>query len=366
MAKVLMSLSFLTLLVFVLTSCSRLLRPTAGITKKQKQNRSVNQGSQVNNDSAITKEYGKKNTYNAASAFNGTLLSNITYTNAVNYKGVQQQLTIDVYKPADAEGKKFPAIFLMHGGSFTGGDKANLASTCSKLANNGYVVISVNYRLGWGFVSRANTSCNDTTRLKEAIYRSVQDVHSAMHYIAAHADDYSVDKDWMFVGGQSAGAITGLITAYLKEKDAEGFFPGCSQKLGPLDKAANDTNAGYTLKGVISMWGAFIDPALITDQTALPTIFFQGERDRAVPFNSGAFAPCSSATVVYGTNPLYNRLKALGETSIAHVDPQGGHGVFDEDFRISNILCFLNDVRQGIKKQVYLTGMQYSCDNNQR
>ncbi|HEY2726455.1 MAG TPA: hypothetical protein VGI61_04745, partial [Parafilimonas sp.] len=120
--------------------------------------------------------------------------------------------------------------------------------------------------------------------------------------------------------------------------------------------------AAFTLKGVISMWGAFLNPELITNETALPTIFFQGELDKAVPFTSRAFVPCDNATIVYGTSPLYNRLKTLGETAVAHVDPKGGHGVFEENFRIQNILCFLNNVRQGIKKQVYLTGIQYNCD----
>jgi hypothetical protein len=110
------------------------------------------------------------------------------------------------------------------------------------------------------------------------------------------------------------------------------------------------------------MWGAFLNPELITNETALPTIFFQGELDKAVPFTSRAFVPCDNATIVYGTSPLYNRLKTLGETAVAHVDPKGGHGVFEENFRIQNILCFLNNVRQGIKKQVYLTGIQYNCD----
>jgi len=148
------------------------------------------------------------------------------------------------------------------------------------------------------------------------------------------------------------------MTAYLQKNDENILFPNFTSDLGALDQAGND----LTIKGVISMWGAFINPNLITGKTALPTIFFQGEMDKAVPFNSRPFVACGSATTIYGTYPLYNRLKSLGVTAIAHVDPQGGHGVFTEDFRINNILCFLNDVRQGIKKQVYLTGVQNSCD----
>jgi acetyl esterase/lipase len=346
MTKMIVIAVGLIVLIVVLSSCSHALRPTSAAPK--------NNGNNANNNNT-------KSSPNIGN-FTGTVLKNIVYTTAINFQGSNQDLVLDIYKPANAEGKKFPAIFLFHGGSFVGGDKNGLASTCSKLANNGYVAISVNYRLGWGFVSKSATTCDDSTRLKQAIYRSVQDAHSAMRYVAAHADEYNVDKNWIFIGGQSAGAITALITAYLQQQDAGGFFPGLDTTLGLLDKSAHAPNADFTLKGVISMWGAFVDPNLITDKTALPTIFFQGELDKAVPFKSGAFVPCSNASPVYGTYPLYNRLKDLGQTAIAHVDPQGGHGVFEEDFRIQNILCFLNNVQQGTKKQIYLTGVQNSCD----
>lgn len=325
----------LLVLLISATSCNRLLRPAAGGGKGGNPNK--------NNPNANT------------GTFSGTVIKNVVYNSAKNYQGISQQLALDVYKPEDATGKKFPVIFLLHGGGFVGGDKTNLTSTSSKLANNGYVVVSVNYRLGFGNTIRP--SCTDSNLLKQAIYRSVQDVYAAMNYAIKHAGEYNIDKDWVFIGGQSAGAITALMAAYL-QNNTEVLFPNFNASLGPLSQSGND----FKIRGVLSMWGAFINPQLITANTALPTIFFQGEQDKAVPFNSRPFVACPTATKIYGTNPLYNRLKSLGVTTIAHVDPQGGHGVFEEDFRINNILCFLNDVRQNIKRQVYLTGVQSSCD----
>jgi len=349
MFKNLLIITGMVMLFCTLYSC-KALRPTAGGPKRQG-------GNNRDNDEA-----NGKTSSNSTVVFTGTLIKDVVYASGTDYTGKNQQLTLDVYKPANAEGKKFPVVFLIHGGSFRGGSKNGLAATCSAIANNGYVVIPVNYRLGWGFMSKQNANCDDSTLLKQAIYRSVQDAHSAMRFAAQHADEYNIDKDWFFVGGRSAGAITALITAYLQPNDADAFFPGLSTAFGPLDKAAHAPNAEYKLKGVISMWGAFTDPKLITSKTALPTIFFQGELDKAVPFRSGNFVPCANASLVYGTYPLYNRLKELNQTAIAHVDPKGGHGVFEEDFRVQNILCFLNNVRQGVKKQVYLTGVQTSCD----
>lgn len=333
MARFFTVIGFLTLLISA-TSCNRLLRPTTG-----------GKGSNTN-----TNAPGSNNVN-----FSGTVIKNVVYNSARNYQGVSQQLALDIYKPADAAGKKFPVIFLFHGGGFVGGDKTNLTSISSKLGNSGYVVVSVNYRLGFGNTIRP--SCTDSNLLKQAIYRSVQDAYAAMNYVIKRAGEYSIDKDWVFIGGQSAGAITALMAAYI-QNNTEVLFPNFNTSLGPLSQPGND----FRIRGVISMWGAFINPQFITAKTALPTIFFQGELDKAVPFNSRPFVACPTATKIYGTNPMYNRLKSLGVTTIAHVDPQGGHGVFEEDFRINNILCFLDDVRQDIKKQVYLTGVQNSCD----
>ncbi len=344
MPKIFRLIGFLTACLIIFSSCNRFLRPSA---KQRNPNKNTN-------------TTAGNSGYDMGDAFKGTAIKDVTYTSSISYNGNSQQLGLDIYKPANAAGKKFPAVILIHGGSFIGGNKKGLASTCSKLANNGYVAISIDYRLGWGFVSKASFTCSDTVKLKKAIYRAVQDAHSALNFIAAHADEYNIDRNAIYIGGQSAGAITALTAAYLKPDEVNAFFSDkVVQDLGSL---FTDATASYTLKGVISMWGAFVNPQLITKKTALPTIFFQGQLDKAVPFDTRAFTPCPSSTMVYGTLPLYNRLKSLGELTIAHVDPKGGHGVFEENFRIDNILCFLNDVQQGVKKQVYLTGVVNSCD----
>jgi hypothetical protein len=239
----------------------------------------------------------------------------------------------------------------------------NLSSTCAALSQQGYVCVSIDYRLGWGSGQRAVAAgcTSDTLDLKKAVYRSVQDAHAALRFLVSHADEYSIDKDWIFVGGASAGAITALATAYLSADMADQFLP-FAQQMKRINEGGNDLKVDYRLRGVISMWGAFVNPQVITSSTALPTIFFQGEKDKAVPFNVGHLTPCPTTSQAYGTYPLYNRLKDLDVTTVAHVDPNGGHGVFSLDFRVANILCFLSNVRAGNKKQVYLVGEKSSCN----
>jgi acetyl esterase/lipase len=335
-------------------SCSRLMH--RGVASGKKQN-----NRQINKTNNPARNNGNNTTQNNAGNFIGKLSKNVIYTTAENINHNKEQLGMDIYEPAGAEGKKFPLIVFIHGGNFRTGDKNELTSMCASLANNGYVCVSINYRVGWGTGSQNNPCNGDTQQLKKAVYMSIQDAHTALHYLAAHADEYSIDKNWIFIGGQSAGGITALCTAYLSQKNADNYFKNISADLGGFD-AGSVAASNYNLRGVISMWGAFINPQIITSSAALPTIFFQGAKDHVVPFNSAHITRCSSSTLLYGTYPLYNRLKALNETVIAHIDPNGDHGVFTNDFRVKNILCFLSDVKQGIKKQVYLSGEQSSCD----
>src|SRR5262249_29595134 len=147
--------------------------------------------------------------------------------------GADEQVAMDIYKPANAAGKKFPLVLLIHGGGFKTGSRKPLGAVCADLANNGYVAASIDYRLGWGGTRK--TCSSDTIQLKQALYRALQDAHAALNYLAQNADQYSIDKDSVFIGGASAGAVTALFTAYLPTKDAPVFFPGLRQDLGDLD-----------------------------------------------------------------------------------------------------------------------------------
>src|SRR5687767_12569409 len=68
----------------------------------------------------------------------------------VEYLGPGRAEKCDLYLPLDPKpGQRFPAVVIIHGGGFTGGDKAaareqNIGTT---LALNGYVGMSINYVL---------------------------------------------------------------------------------------------------------------------------------------------------------------------------------------------------------------------------
>ncbi len=64
---------------------------------------------------------------------------------------------------------------------------------------------------------------------------------------------------------------------------------------------------------------------------------------------------------VYGAEPLYERLQNLGVSSVAYIDPQGGHGVYSDDFRTDKIDCFLKAVMSNKKIQGLYKGASASA-----
>lgn len=53
----------------------------------------------------------------------------------------------DISCQTNLNGKKLPVVFYFHGGAWCGGDKYGYTNFCEKLAQFGYVVVNVNYRL---------------------------------------------------------------------------------------------------------------------------------------------------------------------------------------------------------------------------
>lgn len=273
--------------------------------------------------------------------------ADVKYGNNVNWLGTTQDLLMDVYLPDGAvnTNQKYPFIMYVHGGGFVKGDKSLGASYARRLTQLGYVVASIDYRIGW--TQDTVNMCNgDTLEAKKAIYRALQDTRAAFRYIVANAGQYGVDTSWMFLSGSSAGGVTTLFLPVVNDQNVATVFPGFENELGPLN-AGNTLKNGFTLKGLIDMWGVINNLDLITPQTALPTLIFHGMRDRVTPYDVDHFYSCETFPVSYGAKPIYDHLISLGVSVVANIDPMGGHGVYDANFRATNTDCFLRSVMSG-------------------
>jgi len=201
---------------------------------------------------------------------------NIVYSKATNYKGKKTQLELDIYCPKESidDLEYRPLIMLFHGGGFQRQDKEQTEKYCPLFAQRGFVTANINYRLGF------SGETGDSTSLL-AVYRAVQDAKAALNYLLDNSTKYGIDPNNVFIGGRSAGGVISLATSYIDQNEYNKAYLWFRATLGEIDKTTNSQRNGYTIKGVINMWGIESIESLISplEVQEIPIIAFYGSKD---------------------------------------------------------------------------------------
>jgi acetyl esterase/lipase len=141
--------------------------------------------------------------------------------------------TADLYLPAKRDkGVRSPAVVIIHGGGFTGGDKAaarefNIGTT---LALHGYVALSVNYALA--------------AKGRPTWPTNLQDCMTAVRWLRKNADRLQVDTDHIGAIGGSAGGHLAAMLAVCDAKDG-------------LDPAGPYPEFSCRVQCAVPMYGAY-------------------------------------------------------------------------------------------------------------
>src|SRR5215831_16744662 len=149
-------------------------------------------------------------------------------------------LLMDIYYPTGAiSDKKYPLLIFCHAGSFLAGNRFNVSAICDEFADEGFIAVGFDYRVGYN--KGTDVPCSaDTATMFDAHYRSVQDANSCIRFLVAHADDYHIDTSKIFLGGSSAGASLALDVSYLNDSIAQVYFLSDYQRLGSLETSGNN------------------------------------------------------------------------------------------------------------------------------
>lgn len=121
---------------------------------------------------------------------------------------------LDLYFPNGPKRLDRPAVVFIHGGGFTGGDKAEYrsASVSADLCRAGYVVVSCNYVLG--------------PKDKPGVWpQNIADCRNAVRWVRAHAKELGVNPDKIAVAGGSAGGYLALMVGLSDDKTGPGGDP---------------------------------------------------------------------------------------------------------------------------------------------
>lgn len=112
------------------------------------------------------------------------------FTDITYAKGVPNS-QLDILTPQNLRNDtKLPIIFWMHGGGFIAGDKQYKNPLLSKIAEQGYIVVNVNYALAPDY--------KYPTPLKQ--------MNQAITFMKKNEHDLPIDFDQVIFGGDSAGA----------------------------------------------------------------------------------------------------------------------------------------------------------------
>jgi len=217
----------------------------------------------------------------------------------------------DIYTGTGDTVKNRPLIIFIHGGGFKDGDKISSFGTllCGGFAKRGYVVASINYRLG-----TTNTLETDY----EAMLRAVQDGKAAVRFFRRYSALYGIDTSQIFVTGSSAGSITALHMAYLRQNEIPSYV-NLAGLGGTLEGTSGNAGFSSEVQGVISNWGALVDYHYMKAGD-VPVFCVHGLSDVTVPCDS-SFA---DGPFQYGSIIINNYANTLGvKTGIRLFDNTG-------------------------------------------
>lgn len=144
-------------------------------------------------------------------------------------KGGEVSLKLDLYQPvgdAKPSDPLRPAIIFVHGGAWKGGSREIYHYYCVKLAEKGYVVATVSYRL------------SDVAPFPAA----VQDVKCAVRWMRANAERLHVDPNRIAMAGGSAGGHLSMMVGYVTDNPE-------------LEGSGGNPNVSSRIQAVVNLYG---------------------------------------------------------------------------------------------------------------
>lgn len=186
----------------------------------------------------------------------------------------QDSLYLDTYA-ADGKNEMRPCVLFVFGGGFVGGERnADYYLPYFRyLAEQGYVVVTIDYRLGLRHIREEKELPPErfARLLAEAVNMAVEDLYTATAYVLKRTESWNIDKSRLIASGSSAGAITVLQAEY-----------GICNKI----PQAAVLPEGFNYAGIIAFAGAIFggDTGLTWQRPPAPIQLFHGDADDRVPF----------------------------------------------------------------------------------
>lgn len=232
-----------------------------------------------------------------------------------------RSLRLHVLRSTEPTEGPSPAVVWIHGGAWLGGDRDAGIGRLAPLVRQGYVGVSIEYRLS-----------------PEATFPAqIEDCKAAIRFLRAEADQFGIDPDRIGVWGSSAGghlvALLGT-SGDVEDLEGEGGNPGVSSRVqavcdffgptdflrmndtpGQMDHEAPNSPESLLIGGPIREHPdrvAQANPITYVSADDPPFLIVHGDRDPLVPLNQSEL--------------LRDSLRSSGVPVTLHVVEGGGHG----------------------------------------
>ena len=240
----------------------------------------------------------------------------VVFESGIEYSNPDgQHLQLNLARPKKGNGP-FPAVLCIHGGGFRAGKRESYDAQCVRLAQNGYVAMTVSYRLAPKYPFPA----------------AIHDVKSAVRWARANAAKYRIDADRIGVTGGSAGGHLAQflgVTSDVKEFEGKGGNADQSSRVvcvvnvyGPSDFTRSYGKSVDAAEVLPLFLGGNLEmarrrhiqasPLYWVTPNAAPTLCIHGTEDKYVAHEQAVL--------------LIDRLKAAGVEAELLTLPGAGHG----------------------------------------
>ena len=245
----------------------------------------------------------------------------VTFETGIEYTNPDgQHLQLNLARPKAGDGP-FPAVVCIHGGGFRAGKREGYDAQCIRLAQNGYVALTVSYRLAPKYQFPA----------------AIHDTKAAIRWVRANAEKYRIDPERIGVTGGSAGGHLAqflAVTADVKEFEGDGGHPTQSSRVkcvvnvyGPSDFTKSYDKSVDAAEVLPLFLGGNLEPAMkahvrssplnwVTPNAA-PTLCIHGTDDKYVAHEQAVW--------------MVDRLKASGVEAELLTLQGAGHGFKGKD-----------------------------------
>ncbi len=251
----------------------------------------------------------------------------VKFGEGTTFGGNFQELFMDIYEPVGDNVEKRAVIIFAFGGSFLAGAREDVEFLCEIYARKGFVTATIDYRLYDGPLFPLPSPAD----FQDVVSKAVADMKGSIRLLvedAENANEFRIDRDNIFVGGISAGAIAAAHTAILDSTDTftTELWSIIESNGGIEGNVSDNLEYAQEVKGLINFSGALNDASWL-DENDPPIFSIHDEFDGVVPYGSGSATVFGIPVIdVEGSQVMHENADALGvENQLITIEGSEGH-----------------------------------------